>query len=198
MARRGRVRLGVAGLGWARLGKAGRGTAWHGKGPYGAYTKGDFQVAKKYRLPESLIDRLQKGDEILRDEIEPLLPEHHGEDAFRLHLMAWVAHLDKALRKAGKPFTIRTREMGRRVEILTDEQASQYNRSRFGSYLHRASRRHALMMEVNTANLSPDQQKAHDRSVCLQGAIMTGISITAREFSPRPHRRGIPSLITQE
>jgi hypothetical protein len=152
----------------------------------------------KYVIPDELVDRLDKGSTIPRSAIEPLLPTFDDEDSYRIHLMCWVAQLGSAMAKAGKPVTIRTRGYGQTVVILTDSEASTHNARFFGKYLRRARRRHDHLMDVDASRLGLDEQKTHERNVCVQAAILSGIAATRREFSPVAHRRVTPTLQDKE
>ena len=151
-----------------------------------------------YEVPESMIDRAKKGTVIPRHKIEPLIPPFDDEEGYRLRLMAWQQHLERALRKAGKPMTTRIRESGGSVALLTDAEASDYNRRRHDSYLRRARRRHNSMLEVDPTRLDDDERRSHERSVCAQAAIQASIETARRELRPVPHQRRTPIMATPE
>lgn len=148
-----------------------------------------------YYVPPKLVSRLQKGDSIPRSEIERLIPTYESEDQFKLRLMSWVALLRRALMSAGRPMTLRILEHGQRVQCLTDPEASDYNHRYHHSYLHRARNRHQDMLAVEVANLTPDQRKTHDRSLCNQGLIQSSIESARRAIRAQIHHRQTPPLM---
>lgn len=67
------------------------------------------------------------------------------------------------------------------LRILTDSEASEYNHGQFRQALGRTVRRHGKSLQVDASQLSPEEQKKHERQLINQSRIVQAIS-TARKL----------------
>lgn len=166
-----------------------------------------------FRIPDELVERLQKGDNILREEILPLFDDYEEwlegaasdnyqtrqgtEKDIRLALLAWKDSLSARLREIDNPCTLRIFQSGSFIRLLTDEEAAEYNRQYVRSGFRKARRGHQRQLEVDVSNLpDEDQIAAHKASIAQHAAAIAAADAELRRHrpEPKPHTATNPGI----
>lgn len=139
-------------------------------------------------------DHLRKGSVVSRE----VVAEAYGvkvddRDYWKAHMRA-LAYVERRLRERGEPATVVTRDGG--IAVLTDDEASIYNASRFEGRVDGMRRDHGRMQEVDRGAVAPARVAAHDVALVGMGRQLGAVVRARRELvPPKPTQRATPGLI---
>lgn len=166
-----------------------------------------------FRIPDELVERLQKGDNILREEILPLFDDYEEwlegaaspdgetvketEKNIRLALMSWGKALSSRLRQIDNPCVLRILNSGSFIRLLTDEEAALNRRQYVRGAFRKARRGLQQQLEVDVSNLpDEDQIAAHKASIVQHAAAIAAADaeLRRRKPEPKPHTATNPGI----
>lgn len=112
---------------------------------------------------------------------------------WQLELMKICDRIQKELWKAGKQLTVVTTKS--EIHVLTHEQASEYNSTRFDNAIKKMRRCYKRLVAVNTANFTDTLLQSHEKSIVKQSRILQAIKSNRAEIKVVPHNSGLPKRI---
>jgi hypothetical protein len=206
------TRHGAAWHGGARLGGAGLGRVWRGKdifkqpnvawkdlvstgtaGP-GLSRFGEarvFNTLKGQRKMQFDIDvtGLEPGDNVEQSVCEQLIGmERKGNEyAYQFALLQLGDFIQKSLWKIGKQFTVRT--TNQEVQVLTHEEASKYNASRFELAIAKLRRCNRRLNAVDPGQLTKEAREEHGRTIIRQSRVLSLLKSANSDLTPEPEKR---------
>ena len=132
------------------------------------------------------VDHIEAGDVIEQSECESVIGIKRDADQyqFQFALMQLGEFISSSLWKIGKQFTVKT-ENGS-VVVLTHEQASKYNASRFQNAIGKMRRCHRKNAAVNLGEIPEESRQDHVNILAKQGAILTGIRSSKAVLDVKP------------
>ena len=147
--------------------------------------------AKRFPLD---FDVLEKGSVVTRAEIEHIYRVTYGTDQYSLKALALGQAIETMLDARGLCVTVKI-DKGE-LRILTDAEASEYNRCEAMRGFKRMMRRHRKGAEVQIDNLTPAQAIAHDRGLQVSGAMIFAAKKAKKEaLRALPYERQTPFLL---
>jgi hypothetical protein len=139
------------------------------------------------------IDTLTKGDYISVVHLQEITGEIEGTDEYAFAIMAFKQELEAELQKRlGKKLTIKCENGG--LRILTDPEAAEYNARQIEQSKRRIYRAHDRNMDVDEANLSPQERAVHYRRLELGSKYVQALKKVSRQVGVEPHKRNSPGL----
>jgi hypothetical protein len=149
------------------------GMAWRGY----FYTKGK---AMKFDVE---VDQLEVGTTIEQSVVERIvgIKRQDNEAAYQFLVMQLAEFISNALWKIGKQYTVRT--SGGEVLVLTHEEASRYNDSRFDLAMEKMRRCNRRLMAVDVGQLSDEARRDHGRAMIRQSTILAMVKTAKKSIS---------------
>lgn len=138
-------------------------------------------------------DSIEKGSVISRYELVKILGKCEDYE-FQYRLVGFSEYVRKELWNRGKHFTVRIKDFT--IEILSDEEASDYNTDHFSKGLKKLRKAHRQILAVDSSEFASEQRQRHDRAIVVQAAILSGIRESRRGLGPIPAKRKTPGLVT--
>ena len=119
-------------------------------------------------------DALEKGCYIPPDEIQAQCEHPRDTKKYQLYVLTLIETIRKHLYANGKSYTVKQDRDG--IRILTDEEATEYNASRWDMLKGQLGRTHMQMLGVQTPLLADDAARnAHLRRCQLQAFELSGM-----------------------
>ena len=145
-------------------------------------------------------EKLNKGDTIDQETIADFLGMPRNSKAYELGVMGLAEKVRKALSKVDKACTVvvtrRKDPLGPgAIRVLTDSEALRFNCRGFKQGLRRAGRKHRRTMEIDASNLTVEERKSFERSLIVQGSIITSIVSTRAKAVLKAVTRNAPPMI---
>lgn len=158
--------------GEARRGLVRRGLAWFFH-TNGVFMKFDIDVSD-----------LLPGDSIPQSKCESVIGMRRTgrEHLYQFALLQLGDYIQKALWKIGKQYTVRA--VGGEVQVLTHEQASKYNDSRFDLAIAKMRRCNRRLMAVDIGSLSKETRQDHERAIVKQSRMLSLLKSASRDLTP--------------
>lgn len=147
-----------------------------------------MEMARRYPLD---FDAIRKGDVLTADVLEEIFGVARSRRAYSSRQVGLAKRIERELALRGRPATVRC--VGPEVRVLLDGEASSRNGRLFVQYRRRMSRRHVKMVEVDVANLTPEERDRHGRALVVQAAQLCGLR-ERRVEAAAAHRRSTPGL----
>lgn len=143
-------------------------------------------------VPDTLLAR-KKGERIPYVELKVLVGLSKDHTKYTLKICAIALEMERLRRLAGNPCTVIQDKNDLRV--LTDAEASKYNRGRSDVAVRLLRRSHQKAMEVSASNLDEKARQAHDRDLVVTGArvVVTTGHLVNRLANLVPAMRSTPS-----
>jgi hypothetical protein len=136
-------------------------------------------------------DAVHKGDVIDIKRVEEILGKRYGTVAYQAKIVGFICEFQNQLWDRGKPFTVINRRGT--VAILTDTEASVYNRRWFLGRKRGLLKNHRQLLHVDASQFDPDTAKGHDRAVVIQGRTLAAM-LEARTIRPVAYQRATAML----
>lgn len=141
------------------------------------------------------VSQVEPGTTIERSVCEQIVGVKRDEDAYAYQflLMQLGDFIEKSLWKIGKQYTVRT--TGGAVQILTNEEASKYNDSRFDLAIAKLRRCNKRLIAVDLSKLTPVARQDHATAAIRQSRILGMIKTVSRNVEPEPHVDKRPPIV---
>lgn len=148
-------------------------------------------------------DKLEKGDTINQAVIADFLGVPLNSKAYELGVLGLADKVRRAMESAGKAVTV---VVTRRsdpisaggIRVLTDSEALRFNSRGFKLGLRRAARKHRKTMDIDPSKLTSEEQRQFERSLVVQGAIMSAVVKTRVQVALKAVQRNAPPMISHE
>ena len=112
---------------------------------------------------------------------------------FQFRLMQLADYIGKLLWKEGKKYTVCTR--GSEVHVLTHEQASKYNDSRFNGAVAKMRKCNRRLIAVDVSKLSPEMRQQHDETIARQSRMIQALKGGKAKLEVKPVVRNVPVVV---
>lgn len=136
---------------------------------------------------DKLASRLHKGDSLTCEELENITGHRRRTDGYGLAVLDLRDGLMKAFTDRGRPATVAI--IKGKMKVLTDPEATTYNRKAFGNGLRKANRAHSRLGEVDTRALSGEQKQQHERAMLVTGKLLAVIRSTRAKLAADNRQR---------
>lgn len=139
------------------------------------------------------------GSTIEESECERIIGIKRSEDMYRFQfaLMQLGEYVGKLLWKDGKQYTVRTSNGC--VEILSHEEASTYNASRFDLAISKMRRCHRRLIAVDAGQLPDEKRGQHTDSIVRQSKMLLALRDCRKErdLTPVASKRSMPVRVVK-
>lgn len=135
-------------------------------------------------------DAINKGDTFTPDRLEVIVNFPKQTNAYRFAVLSLRERIMKELEDRNRPATVAI--IKGCLCVLTDEQASVYTQRQCRIKIRGHFRNVKRMRAVCIENLSAEQRKSHERSLCIEGMVAAGIRKTRRTVKLESHQRSTP------
>jgi hypothetical protein len=112
-----------------------------------------------------------------------------NEYNYQFALMQLAEFIQRSLWKIGKQFTVTT--SAGQVNILTHEEASKYNESRFDLAISKMRRCNRRLNAVDIGSLSKDSRDEHGRAIIRQSRILSMLKTTNKDIEPEVAKKRV-------
>jgi len=140
------------------------------------------------------VSHVEAGDVIEKSVCEQVIgfPMEQDQYQFNFQLMQLADYVGKLLWKDGKKLTVVSR--GGEVVVLTHEQASKYNDSRFELAAKKMRRCNKRLLAVNVSELPKEARESHTMSIIKQSRILQGLSQARKDLRVNATVRSVPKI----
>lgn len=141
------------------------------------------------------VTHVEPGTSIEQSVCETIIGIKRESDAYQYNflLMQLGDFIEKSLWKIGKQYTVRT--TGGSVQILTHEEASKYNDSRFDLAIGKLRRCNRRLMAVDPGKLTPGARLDHGTAIIRQSRILALVKTATRKISLEAHKDNRPPIV---
>ena len=129
-------------------------------------------------------DTLQKGSVIHPDDVAQATDCEVGSTAYGLAAMGLCKRIEDDLLSRGMPVTVIIRSGA--IHVLSDEEASEYNRRAFYKRLAGMARDHTRMQRVDVGQLSELARAKHEEQLLSQAKYIAGVRQVRSELRLAP------------
>jgi len=133
---------------------------------------------------------LEIGDEISQSECEQIVGATIEQAAYSIRVMQLCEQISKSLWAIGKRYTVAT--VKGKVRVLTHEEASIYNASRFENGIDKMKRCHTRLLAVDAGELTDERRRVHERECINTSKMLAVIGQTKKEIRLEAHRSTLP------
>jgi hypothetical protein len=133
---------------------------------------------------------LEIGDEISQSECEAIVQATIEQAVYSIRVMQLCEQISKQLWAVGKRYTVAT--VRGRIRVLTHEEASIYNASRFENSIDKMKRCHTRLLAVDTGELNEERRRMHERECINTSKMLAVIGQTKKEIRLEAHRSTLP------
>jgi hypothetical protein len=130
------------------------------------------------------ISNLELGSVVEQSTCESILGVKHTSTQYAFLLMQLCDYVQKNLWADGKEWTV-VSENGS-LKVLTHEQASKYNTSRFNGGLKKLYRCHKRLMSVDVGQFDDELREQHNKSLIRTSKILQAIKGTRATLVLKP------------
>lgn len=138
---------------------------------------------------------LQKGDTINAETIEAAFGVKRGTQAYQFAVMRVCDHVRQRFAERVPAEIVTVVQDHDAVVVLTDNEATEYNARRFKSGIAQAARSHRQQLGVDRSKLDEAKVPEHDRSLTVQGRVLSAINKARRMPALKPAARGTPEKL---
>lgn len=158
----------------ARPGTARQGEAGHGKDFFTKVNRMNFDID---------VENVEPGTTIEQSTVEQIIgiKRKGNEYEYQFALMQLGEFMQRSLWKIGKQYTVRT--SGGEVQVLTHEEASKYNDSRFDLAIEKMRRCNRRLTAVDVGQLSKEARDEHGRAVIKQSRMLAMLKSARAELT---------------
>lgn len=119
------------------------------------------------------IENAKPGSRIEQETCEKILNVKRAEDAYgyQFALLQLCGFIQNQLWRTGKRYTVTACEGA--IQVLTDEQATDYNSNHFELAVKKLRRCHRRLQAVDLSNLSDEHKKSHQAATIRQSRIVS-------------------------
>ena len=137
------------------------------------------------------VTEVEAGTTVDQSECERILKMNRkgNEYEYQFALMQLAEFIQKSLWKIGKQFTVTTSAGA--VNILTHEQASKYNESRFNLAISKMRRCNRRLNAVDVGSLSKESRNDHGNAIIRQSRILSMMKNVNKDIEPEPVKKRI-------
>ena len=137
------------------------------------------------------VTEVEAGTTVDQSECERILKMNRkgNEYEYQFALMQLAELIQKSLWKIGKQFTVTTSAGA--VNILTHEQASKYNESRFNLAISKMRRCNRRLNAVDVGSLSKESRNDHGNAIIRQSRILSMMKNVNKDIEPEPVKKRI-------
>ena len=137
------------------------------------------------------VDKVEAGTTVEQAECEKIIgvKRKGNEYAYQFALMQLGEFIQRSLWKIGKQFTVTT--SSGQVNILTHEEASKYNESRFDLAISKMRRCNRRLNAVNVGELSKESRDEHVRAIIRQSRILSMLKTVKRDLEPEEPKKRV-------
>jgi hypothetical protein len=134
---------------------------------------------------------VEAGTTVDQSECERILgiKRKGNEYNYQFALMQLAEFIQRSLWKIGKQFTVTT--SAGQVNILTHEEASKYNESRFDLAISKMRRCNRRLNAVDIGSLSKDSRDEHGRAIIRQSRILSMLKTTNKDLDPEVAKKRV-------
>jgi len=138
---------------------------------------------------------LVPGDIIPQEQCEVIFGFTMKSDLakYSLCLLNLKGQVEKELRKVGRIYTVTTQKG--RINVLTHQQASQYNRRMFVAKKKSMRKANHRLAFVDISVLSHEERKEHEKQLIRQGREIMALNQVREDFRVSSHRSDLPKFI---
>lgn len=138
------------------------------------------------------VEALNKGDRIDVSRCEQIVGRGRLDPMYSLDLLKLAVKLAQSLRNLGNVWTVVQDQGG--LKILTDEEASLYQRKRHLAGLAKATGAHEMMQHVDASQLSDAAKREHELALRAQGIRLLALQNAQKQVGQflRAERRTLP------
>jgi hypothetical protein len=137
------------------------------------------------------VESLNKGDTVPWHTLQTVTGQRRGSDLYRLAVLTVKQAVESRLDELGRPMTLRWRRSD--LVVLTDREASDYNRSAVLSGARRMRRRHDKMASVDRNNLNDEERRRHDSALESDSRVLLAMAAARRRAASQPE----PELVSR-
>lgn len=129
------------------------------------------------------VENVEPGTTIEQSTVEQIIgiKRKGNEYAYQFALMQLGEFVQRSLWKIGKHYTVRT--SGGEVQVLTHEEASKYNDSRFDLAIEKMRRCNRRLAAVDIGQLSKEAREDHGKALVKQSRILAMMKTAKRELT---------------
>ena len=137
------------------------------------------------------VTNVEAGTTVDQSQCEKILDMKRkgNEYDYQFALMQLSDFIQRSLWKIGKQFTVAT--SAGQVNILTHEQASKYNESRFDLAIAKMRRCNRRLNAVDVGELSKEARDDHGKAIIRQSRILSMMKTANRDLSPEPVKKRV-------
>lgn len=137
------------------------------------------------------VENVEAGTTVDQSECEKIIgiKRKGNEYAYQFQLMQLGEFIQRSLWKIGKHFTVTT--SAGQVNILSHEEASKYNESRFDLAIAKMRRCNRRLNAVNVGELSKDSRDEHGRAIIRQSRILSMLKTANKDLTPEEPKKRI-------
>lgn len=141
------------------------------------------------------VSSLEAGDSIEQAQCEEIIGFNRTGKMyeFSFELMQLAEYVQSQLWKIGKELTVVSHKGS--VRVLTHEEASEYNASRFDNAIKKMRKCHKRLVAVNTNGFDAETKNNHCVSIIKTSRILTAIKGTRTEITIEPHVASMPRMM---
>ena len=142
------------------------------------------------------VSHLVAGDTIEQSSCEEIIGFPRRTDMYRYQflVMQLAEHIRRLLWKEGNRWTVITEDGA--IRVLTHEEASKYNASRFDNAIQKMRRCNRRLVAVDTGKLSFEARYEHTEQIVRQSRILQGLKGSAKDLDPIPAKVVMPKRKT--
>lgn len=122
---------------------------------------------------------LAKGDYIDPEKCQKITRKQAGTCPYQLALLGLAKRIEKEMAALGEPVTVKQEGAG--LRILTDLESSEYNMKQMRSHVIGTYRRARHLVEVDSTEFTPEQDRAHQERLRVAGFITAFLRKGVRE-----------------
>lgn len=137
------------------------------------------------------VTEVEAGTTVDQSECERILKisRKGNEYEYQFALMQLAEFIQKSLWKIGKQFTVTTSSGA--VNILTHEEASKYNESRFDLAIAKMRRCNRRLNAVEIGELSKEARNDHGRAIIRQSRILSMLKTANKDLEPEVAKKRV-------
>ena len=140
------------------------------------------------------VDGIEPGTVIEQSTAEKIIEVRKVDDPmeYQFRLMQLSSEIERMLWRIGKQYTVRI--SGGDVQVLTHEEASRYNASRFENAIEKLKKCNRRLSAVDVGVLSKEAREDHGRSVIKQSHILAMVKAAKRDLALGGQAASVPKM----
>lgn len=137
------------------------------------------------------VEKVEAGTMVEQTECEKIIgmKRNGNEYAYQFALMQLGEFIQRSLWRIGKQFTVTT--SSGQVNILSHEEASKYNESRFDLAISKMRRCNRKLNAVDVGALSKESRDEHGRAIIRQSRILSMLKTANKDLTPEESKKRV-------